>query len=801
MQSDGHFAATLKVPTLQDAQYAISRLHRRKIGMRRISISYAHTNQLQHDSQHLRWQIVSLLQEVPSYKLPLFKFMELFESRYTGTISVSDLGKLKDVCVIKTENNCRVVTLTADHRNTPSPNLAPHQEVEVYCSTHYKGIQSMDKGWAEQEALPLPNISEPLGQFSDNTHRLLASHNNTLPLSSFCDCYEAECGRLNITEAGVPLEHLIACVPRVEIAVVSGGIKYVRPAPPQKTYATDDPMADISKSVSPSLYHQLMQFGRELVDLLKTQPRCQLMFNRFIPAYHHHFGKQCRVADFGFTKLIDLLDTLPNMIHVIGNGKKRIITLSFSAQVRRFTADLLRVLKSQPFKRLELSELGDLFERTLGRPFEPMDYGLCRVEDLVAQLTESSLVVTKSPADGSITSISVSPHVQTTEEMELTKVFAREVIELLSHASQCCILFNKFIPAYHHHFGHQCRVADFGFTKLIELFEAIPDVVKIEKNAEGEREVTLMPRLKLEVLNEQVCKLASARYPPGLPLKSLPAAFLWQYGYTLRPENYQAADMDELMTKITTVKVENLDCGPTLIPIDEAQIHQLSSQIRLLLMNSADGSAPLAKLQASFPKCYRHHLTQERLANYMADIVEIEERNGKKVVTLNRLNLFTRNLYRLLLKQSGCRLPVKLLETAYQWEYSERVKPEDFGKQSVGALLASITHTVTLRGKGSRRMVALNRDMVNGKISVAFIKFSLIFLWSKWCPGFIIFFGIFPFWIWKKNEDVPYETPGLSFFGVFQTFGAWTPSSTRGSLKMAFKCRNTFDKDNEREMT
>lgn len=41
------------------------------------------------------------------------------------------------------------------------------------------------------------------------------------------------------------------------------------------------------------------------------------------------------------------------------------------------------------------------------------------------------------------------------------------------------MLFNKFVPAYHHHYGHQCRVSDYGFTKLIELFEAIPDVVKV----------------------------------------------------------------------------------------------------------------------------------------------------------------------------------------------------------------------------------------------------------------------------------------------------------------------------------
>lgn len=71
-----------------------------------------------------------------------------------------------------------------------------------------------------------------------------------------------------------------------------------------------------NKCVSPPLVNQLALFSRELIDLLKTAPHCQLLFNRFIPAYHHHFGRQCRVADYGFTKLIDLLEVLTHTVQV-----------------------------------------------------------------------------------------------------------------------------------------------------------------------------------------------------------------------------------------------------------------------------------------------------------------------------------------------------------------------------------------------------------------------------------------------------------------------------------------------------
>lgn len=44
--------------------------------------------------------------------------------------------------------------------------------------------------------------------------------------------------------------------------------------------------------------------------------RYGLVFCRLIPAFHHHFGRQCRVADYGFTKLPDLLAALSNTIVV-----------------------------------------------------------------------------------------------------------------------------------------------------------------------------------------------------------------------------------------------------------------------------------------------------------------------------------------------------------------------------------------------------------------------------------------------------------------------------------------------------
>lgn len=67
------------------------------------------------------------------------------------------------------------------------------------------------------------------------------------------------------------------------------------------------------------------------------------------------------------------------------------------------------------------------------------------------------------------------------------------MVELLKHAPQCKLDFAKFIPAYHHHFGRQCRVADYGCTKLVELFETIPDTVQVRHPSILSTEYSIQP--------------------------------------------------------------------------------------------------------------------------------------------------------------------------------------------------------------------------------------------------------------------------------------------------------------------
>lgn len=51
----------------------------------------------------------------------------------------------------------------------------------------------------------------------------------------------------------------------------------------------------------------------------------------------------------------------------MGEGNNRVVTLSHRAQIRRFTSDLLRVLKAQASKQITLSEFPTVYARVIGK--------------------------------------------------------------------------------------------------------------------------------------------------------------------------------------------------------------------------------------------------------------------------------------------------------------------------------------------------------------------------------------------------------------------------------------------------
>uniref|UniRef100_T1JDT7 Meiosis regulator and mRNA stability factor 1 n=1 Tax=Strigamia maritima TaxID=126957 RepID=T1JDT7_STRMM len=716
--SDGNVTALVKVGSMHDAQYAISQLHRQKIGFRRIIISVA--NNSGPSLPILKSQVQMLLSDVPGHSLPLFKLRELYEKRYHQSITIADLNKMKDLVLVNENgysngngngSNRRIVVMNENYRETPSPACSEgSKEVQSimeksFCELHCPNPND-GKGWAEKEgSKSLPDVRISLKQLAPRLHVLLKSHDGSLPLGSFLACYKHEFGPLlPAIDGGVPLEHLIACVPEVNIVTNPTGSKRVK-----FCEISSDTQTCEFRTISPPLAPQLTLFSREIVDLLKNYDNCLMAFVKFIPAYHHHFGRQCRVADYGFTKLVDLLDAIAHVVQVMGEGNKRVITLSHRSQMKRFTSDILRILKSQASKQLLLKDFASLYSKCFSKDFKITNYGVCELNDLLDELTEHTIVVTGSDNESMI---SIPRRDQTPVEIERTKTFVVEVLELLKQSPQCQMAFHKFIPAYHHHFGLQCRVADYGFTKLHELFEAISDVVKI--NGDGDEKVLILEEQELlRVLVDQITSLINLSGTMSIPLIRLMKIYTQSFGHSINLDDFQVVDELDLLSKIRhAVQVVDSSGGPLVKLADKSFLRQLCFNARRLLMELPPGSVFATEFNELFLQRFSYSCNIVQLADHLSEFVEFEGRHSNAKVGLKPLQLFARNVHILLHDHHG-KISLNNFEELYNQRFDVDCSPKDLGFPSLVALFQAIPEIVHVRGKG-KKTICLNREFLAG---------------------------------------------------------------------------------------
>ena len=128
-----------------------------------------------------------------------------------------------------------------------------------------------------------------------------------------------------------------------------------------------------------------------------------------------------------------------------------------------------------------------------------------------------------------------------------TKRFGREVADLLRDCEKFSLPFTSFVPSYHHHFGRQCRLSNYGFSKLQDLFEAIPDVVIIEDN-QPEKRLALTIKERLNILGEQIKKLFTMH--KEIVMLDLPKLFFNQFHRRLDPSLYRQVSIRSLMDEL-----------------------------------------------------------------------------------------------------------------------------------------------------------------------------------------------------------------------------------------------------------
>ncbi|CAB3253482.1 unnamed protein product [Arctia plantaginis] len=526
--------ATVVLRSEWDARLAIARIHKRRLDNqwtgRRLELSLGKPSPAP-NLDVLRARLRAILLDQNNHMLPLLRLRDAYASRHCCALTTSDIAKLKDTVIIH-EGYGRMVQLVD---LTPVSNTEM-EEAPWKCHIH----ASMNTGQEDGTRILQPVYME-ISVLAKNVHILLENHGGILPLLSFVECYESHFDALVCdTRHGVALELLLRSVPGIEVRDVPS-----RHLAWRQTDSLPDNTANSESSRSsgerdrprtaPVLEPMLALFERELIDLLRTAPRCSIPFSKLIPAFHHHFGRQCRVADYGFTKLPDLLAALSSAIVVLGSGSSRIITISATAQSRRWTSDLVKLLKAQPGRTVLVNDIPLMYQTTFGRPFSPVDYGVCTIAELMQRVGPQAVSVAQ---DGSI---SLPRRTPTPEERARTRQFAMQAVELLRYTPNLRMEFSRFVPAYHAHFGRQLRVAHYGCVKLVELFELIPEAVSVCGESNGERSVRVATRAARALVAQRLRAL------PPVALCDLPAHYANLYGALPTPAMLEAESIEALV--------------------------------------------------------------------------------------------------------------------------------------------------------------------------------------------------------------------------------------------------------------
>ncbi|XP_036380153.1 meiosis regulator and mRNA stability factor 1 isoform X3 [Megalops cyprinoides] len=737
--TDYQLRATVQMCSLQQAISAVSRLHRYKIGGKRIHVSLI-TGANNKTLTHLSSEIISILQDAPACCLPLFKFTEIYEKKFGHKLAVSDLYKLTEVVAVRDQGSSRLVCLlpSSQARQSPLGSSQSHDGSSASCSPvvfeeleyhepvckHHYTQNTFSESDFDPDSYKIPFVVLSLKAFAAQVHSLLQTHEGTVPLLSFPECYAAEFSPLKLGEEGevegaVPLEHLITCIPGINIVTAQNGFKVIKwihnkPPPPNA-----DPW--VQRCKSPVGNPQLIQFSREIIDLMKSQPCCIMPINKFIPSYHHHFAKQCRVSDYGYSKLLELLEAVPHVLQILGMGSKRLLTLTHRAQVKRFTQDLLKLLKFQVSKQVVIQDFMQAYHWCFSRDWRVIEYGMCDLMDLLAEIPDTTITITQQNTD---TLISIPKRERTPEEMERTKQFAKEVVDLLRHQPHCRMSFSKFIPSYHHHFGRQCKLTYYGFTKLMELFEAIPEVLQVLECGE-EKILTLTEMEKLKALAAQFVKLLRSQKDNSLPMSELLTEYSKTFGYGLRLQDFDVSSVPALLQKLChVVKVVDGPDGREVQLINRKSLRSLTTQLLALLMSLPDGKDSLtveelsqqyeAVHSAPLNPCEYGFVSLSELLKslpYLVELSESEGGGGEEQVRLTRLYQFARSVRALLLTYHYNQIFLTEFSGAFSKYTGRGLQPRSYGYSTVDELLGAIPQVVWIKGHGHKKIIVLKNDM------------------------------------------------------------------------------------------
>lgn len=566
--------ADVVVPSMTDATSVLESCQRARLGKKRILVTLTQQSDMRMNA--FRANVSYLIQDGNAVSLSELqaKYNEVFHD--PTACSLENLRRLgpgflkieesvwsrgRNPCEsCQTGTPCRLCKHDLDQINvrlaTPirkkPPNLrnipqSPFTVSQPHCDRHVQvGVPVYDASMVK--------VHCSLREFAAKLHSLLANHHGILPLCSLNICWMEEFHHfpeVNSDSEGVYLEHLASFVPGVEIITSHHGHKIISWA--QTGSSTDGDTESVSSSSTTSSRPRaplgdpsVVTFGRELTELLKDHDGSSVALSQLNTIFSAKFGK---LPFRPGVPPIQQLARLSHVVQVLGpeGAQKRVITLTHRAQVKRFTQETVKILKSLSERNCYASEYPQLYSEHFKTSFRLCDFGVCDLADLLSDVPEGHL---ETNGEGPDLLISLPKKNRTSDEIQRTKKFGSEVAELLCECDKFSLPFTAFVPHYHHHFGRQCRLSNYGFTKLQDLFEAIPDIVTIDEIPNDKR-LSLTMKEKMAILTRQTEELMEEN--EELSLLDFADVYMQKFKRRLEPPLFEEPSIRSLLDRLNNI--------------------------------------------------------------------------------------------------------------------------------------------------------------------------------------------------------------------------------------------------------
>ena len=365
-----------------------------------------------------------------------------------------------------------------------------------------------------------------------------------------------------------------------------------------------------------------------------------------------------------------------------------------------------------------MREFSQAYHWCFSKDWDVTEYGVCELIDVISEIPDTTVCLSQQENE---MVISIPKRERTQDEIERTKQFSKDVVDLLRHQPHFRMPFNKFIPSYHHHFGRQCKLAYYGFTKLLELFEAIPDILQVLECGE-EKILTLTEVERFKALAAQFVKLLRSQKDNCLMMTDLLTEYAKTFGYTFRLQDYDVSSVSALTQKLChVVKVADMESGKQIQLINRKSLRALTAQLLVLLM-SWEGTAHISvdELKRRYENthstplnpCEYGFMTLTELLKSLPYLVEVFTNDKmEECVKLTSLYLFAKNVRSLLHTYHYQQLFLHEFSVAYTKYVGEMPQPKTYGFGSVEELLGAIPQVVWIKGHGHKRIVVLKNDM------------------------------------------------------------------------------------------